>query len=482
MGPDFEPTVTSIKLPICVDLDGTLVTTDTLAESVLLLAHERTVDLLRLPRWLLGGKSQLKREVASRVRLDVPRLPFHREFLEYLRDERSKGRRIYLVTGAAASTALAVASHLGLFDAVFSTDGDVNLVGPAKLERMEREFGEGAFVYAGNSHVDMPIWRSTRQAILVGSPRGIARRLEGEGIHVLQRFDGNGQVFKAWRRALRPHQWAKNLLLVVPLLTSHNFLQPRLVGQVLTAFVAFCLCASATYLINDLLDIPADRQHPSKRHRPFAAGTLQAAWGVVLAGVLAVTSLSIGWTLGLDFVAMLALYFLLTLAYSFKLKQIVMVDILCLAGLYTLRILAGGIPAAAPVSPWLLAFSMFFFLSLACVKRASELVRLLAPGENLLGRAYQTEDRLPLTVLGISSGAMAVLVFAIYISSPAVVPLYSHPFRLWLICPLLLYWSSRVWIITGRGRMHDDPVVFAMKDRVSYLIALFIVVFALLAW
>lgn len=455
---------------LCVDLDGSLIHSDLLVESAALLARHRFRDLPRLAGWLKRGKACLKSEIARRVSVDVGTLPYNEALLERLRDERARGRRLCLATACTRELAEAVAAHLGLFDAIVASD-ERNLSGRNKAEALVARFGDGGFDYVGNDEVDLRVWRHARQAWVIDPSPGLLRRLRRlrPAPEVIRRAPRSG--LRDWAKALRLHQWLKNLLIFVPALAAHDLSAASLMAGAL-AFLAFGLCASSVYLLNDLLDLPDDRAHRTKRTRPFAAGYLPVLHGVVAIPLLLVAAFGLAAVfLPLTYFGLLALYFLLTLAYSLYLKRRVLVDVFTLAGLYTLRILAGAAATATMLSFWMMAFSMFIFLSLALVKRYTELVDKRADGdERLRGRGYAVPDLAILGALGGASGFMAVLVLALYLNSPDVAELYSQPGAIWLACPLLLYWISRVWLLAHRGQMHDDPIVFAVGDRTSQLV------------
>ncbi len=457
---------------LCVDLDGTLIKTDLLVESFFLLLRTHPLVILLAPFWLLHGKARLKQELARRVELDVATLPYQPVFLAWLREQHARGQHLVLATSAAEPFARQVAEHLGIFSQVIATTDEVNLSGERKAERLCHCFGQRGFDYAGNGQVDIAVWALAHQAILVNPARGVRERAARVAEIAAKFDDREGWTLNPWFKALRLHQWLKNVLVFVPLLAAHRVWEPALLLQAALAYLAFGLCASSVYLLNDLLDLPADRQHPCKRLRPFAAGTLP-----VLAGALAVPALLTlafllaGITLPPLFAGVLLGYYLLTLAYSLYFKQIVMLDTVVLAALYTLRIIAGT--AATTIAPtfWLLAFSMFIFLSLALVKRHAELLTMQEAGQSSArGRGYQVDDLQLLQALGGTSGYLSVLVLALYINSSASQALYRYPEVIWLLCPLLLYWISRVWLKTHRGEMYDDPVIFAVQDRVSQML------------
>jgi 4-hydroxybenzoate polyprenyltransferase len=460
--------------PLCVDLDGTLIRSDVLLESLLLLLKRNPLYLLLAVGWLLrGGKARLKAEIAARVDLNAAALPYNKDLLAWLQSERATGRELWLCTAANVRLAEKVARHLELFDGVIASDDRLNLAGRSKAERLVERFGDGAFDYCGNEWRDMAIWRCARGAIIVNGPAALARQASEE-FSVLRVFPGAaGNRYRAILRALRPHQWAKNVLVLVPLFTAHRLGDLSAVAAGLAAVVAFCLCASSVYLLNDMLDLEADRAHPRKSKRPFAAGDLSLATGLVLAPALLAVAALIAAFLPGKFQFFLATYYLLTFSYSVKLKRMLLIDAVALAGLYTLRIMAGAGAVTVALSFWLLLFSVFLFLSLAFVKRYAELDALRRQQRlQALGRGYRVEDLAVLQSFGTAAGYLSVLVLALYINSPEIEPLYHRPKAIWMLCVLMLYWISRVWMTAHRGGMHDDPVVYALRDRVSLGIGL----------
>ncbi|MEC9367808.1 MAG: UbiA family prenyltransferase [Pseudomonadota bacterium] len=462
---------TSKTRPLCVDLDGTLLRGDVLAESVVVLLKKNPLYLLLLPLWLLRGKAALKQEIASRVDLDPALLPYNARFVAWLRRQKAAGREIILVTASNDKFATAIARHLRLFDAVIASDERANLKGRRKLERLVEEFGEKQFDYAANGRVDIPVWRSAARAIVVNPQAGVRTAAQSLG-NVDRLFDDRDSGFMSALRAMRLHQWLKNLLVFVPLIMAHRMLEPALVLDAAIAFLAFSLCASSVYLLNDLVDLPADRQHPTKRNRPLASGNMSIALATGLIPLLLASSLALSLLLPSAFLLVIGGYYLATVAYSFYVKRTLLFDVIALAGLFTSRIIAGGAAVAIPISFWLLAFSMFLFLSLALVKRYVELRSLpRAANGRAAGRGYKAVDLESMSQFGIASGYMAVLVLALYIDSKAVNLLYGHPEIIWFLCPLVLYLVSRIWLLARRGEMHDDPIVFALTDRRSQLIA-----------
>jgi len=467
--------------PLVVDLDGTLVKTDLLVESLLALLKQDILALFLVPWWLLKGRAYLKRQVSRRVSLNVRVLPYNQELLAYLRAERARGRRLILATAADERIARQVNAHLQLFDHVLASDGSINLLGRRKRDRLIAEFGERNFDYAGNARCDLPVWSFARTAILVNAAPRVQRRAARVAC-VGRVFQGEGHGLKPYLRALRLTQWLKNLLVFVPLMLAHRFGDPALLAKVCLAFLVFGLCASSVYLMNDLLDLPADRHHPRKQHRPFAAGNLSVLTGLASIPVLLALSLFLTRFLPGSLLWILVLYVLLNLAYSFYLKRIVLLDVIVLAGLYTMRLIAGAAAVGIWPSSWLLAFSTFLFLSLALVKRYDELVAMNAHhGKEVEVRGYRLEDKELLAAMGCGSGYVAVLFLAIYLASGAAEIHYTRYQSIWFICPLLLYWISYIWLTAHRNQMPDDPLAFTLTNRVSRIVILLAVLIVTVA-
>jgi 4-hydroxybenzoate polyprenyltransferase len=480
-------------VPLCVDLDGTLVKSDTLVDSVLALVRQRPADILRIPGWIAQGKPQFKKHVTAAVTLDVEHLPYNRALLEWLRAEHGAGRAIYLATAADRTLAERVAEYLGIFSGVLASDGETNLAGRNKLQAFRERFGE-RFCYIGNAKPDVVLLTACESPMTANPQRALTTGLRRANTAVAANFDDRSSMLKSWLRAIRLHQWAKNTLIFVPLVLAHAWSLPTVAGG-LVAFLSFGLCASATYIINDLLDLEADRRHPRKRRRPFAAGDLSAITGVSAVVIMLAVSFALAllvprvilWLPGTHgvllrhkFLEWLLLYTVTTLTYSLYLKRTLLLDVFVLSGLYTVRILAGSAATTVPISEWLGAFSVFFFLSLAFVKRFSELEGLrerggLAPA----GRGYHVGDLEQLRAFGTGSMFAAVVVTTLYINNPQTSLLYKHALRLWLVIPVLLLWLSQVWMLASRGQMHDDPVVWAITSKRSLLLG---AVIALVVW
>jgi len=451
---------------LVVDLDGTLTPSDTLMEQFINVARQSPLCVLRLPFWLARGRAELKERLAARGGVSPGLLPYREAFLDYLREERAGGRRLVLATAAHRSIADAIAGHLGLFDRVLATEGRRNLKGSAKLEAIRESEGE-AFVYAGDSRADIPIWKAAKGAVLVGVAPGTAE-LVRRSVTVEREFPDEEGGLAPWLRAMRLHQWLKNLLLFVPLLTAFQFLDLEKLAATVVAFLAFSLTASATYVANDLWDLESDRAHPRKRFRPLASARLSIAQGLGLAASALGLGLAMAFAVSVDYLLMVLLYLALTSAYSWTLKSYVLIDVLTLSLLYTLRILAGSVAIGVAASSWLLAFSAFMFLSLALVKRCAELVSLEVGGMTAVsGRDYRATDLVVLWPLGVGAALSSVVVFGLYISAATTEVRYGTPQLLWLAAVALTYWLARLWVKTSRGEMHDDPVVYAIRDRGS---------------
>ncbi len=481
----FEQNHSSLPV-LLVDLDGTLVKSDTLHDAALGLVRHHPKALTKLPGWLLEGKAALKHHIAGLVQLDVEHLPYNRTLLRFLEQQRAEGRTIYLATAADQATAERVANHLELFAGVLASDGAVNLSGRRKLEAFRERFGDG-FSYIGNARVDLPILKACREPMVSNPTLGLRVGLRSAGIRPVQNFTERASPLKAWLKAIRIHQWAKNLLIFLPLLLAHEHASGLVLAAVL-AFLSFGLCASATYIVNDLLDLDADRIHPRKRRRPFAAGELSALAGIAVIALFLIGSVVLALAvphaagyfspkLALErpdrFLFWLCVYAVTTLAYSLRLKRMVIVDVIVLSGLYTIRILAGSAATGVAVSTWLASFSVFFFLSLAFVKRFAELESLRERGGAMArGRGYHIADLEQLRTFGSASGYVSVAVLTLYISNLDAAELYRHSHRLWLLVPLLLWWISRLWLVASRGQLNEDPVIYAVTDRKSLLMGL----------
>ena len=470
---------------LVVNMNGTLTRTDTLHEAVFDMLSSSPVRIFSLLSWLRLGKAGFKHRLAGARLIEATALPLRQEVLDLVGEARARGQRTALVTASDVRQAKLVAAHLGLFDEVHGTRAETgpNLSGEAKAAFLVDRFGPSGFDYVGDSRTDLPVWAAAREAITVNaSPQlqAAAERANASARHLAPPPAGLARL-APYLRAMRPHQWSKNLLIFLPMLAAHD---ARMLPATVAAFCAFCLTASSVYLLNDLLDLAADRAHPRKRARPFASAAIPISHGIALVPLTLLAAAALALTAApWRFAGALAIYYLCTLSYSLVLKRKLIIDIWMLSALYTIRVLAGAYAADVPLSFWMLAFSMFLFLSLAAVKRLGELTEYGERGHQgaIVGRGYVVDDRPVVLVIAMSAGYLAVLVLALYIDRPAVTALYGHTKALWAICPILLYWVSRMVMVAHRGEMHDDPIVWAARDRVSMLTILLIGVTTMLA-
>ncbi|MGB7331597.1 MAG: UbiA family prenyltransferase [Terriglobales bacterium] len=466
---------TKAVLPVlCVDLDGTLIRGDVLWECVLALLKTRPILLVMLPFWLLAGRASFKHQLAARIQIDPAHLPYRLEVLDLIRQEKASGRRVVLATAADREVAEAVSNYLGIFDDVHASDGQLNLKGTNKAAFLIQHFAQTGFDYVGDSAADIEVWRAARAAYVVGTEAraeqaAAVTALKGTILEPRTSFRASCRI---WFNALRGYHWAKNLLLFLPLALSHN-LEVEPILRTLVGFALYGICASGLYILNDLLDLHSDREHPWKKERPFAAGAISIPGGLLASLLLLSSALGLGFLLDIPFGLALLGYATLTMLYSLYLKKIALLDVFVLSSFYSFRIVAGALISNTPLSQWFLTFSMFFFLSLAMAKRYSELLHagdLVKTGNS--GRGYHTGDRELLLSLGVGSSFSAVVIFSLYVHSQDVLLLYSSPDFLFLLCPIVLYWLSRTWLLAHRGELKEDPVILAIRDPVSYGVGL----------
>ncbi len=458
------------NIPLIVDVDGTLLKGDLLYEAALQFVARHPFQIWRLVVWLWGGKAHLKTRLAERVDPVVESIPLREETLAAIARAKADGRKIWLASASPRAWVERVAARVDGIDDILATDEHTNLAGPAKAAALVGRFGEKGFDYIGDHRVDVPVWRASRHPLVVAHNAALVRTVNREfpQATIIARDHGS---LRPYLRSLRMYQWAKNLLVFLPVIAGHSVLDPQILLAAIAAFVAFSLAASSAYIVNDLLDLPGDRDHPRKRNRPFAAGHVPVIHGLVLSAALMAAATGLALLLPWRFGMVLGSYVALTLGYSLVLKRRLLIDVIVLGSLYAIRVLGGVVATDERQSPWLLMFSLFLFLSLAAVKRCSELVARREAGKPApLGRGYRIEDLAVLFPLAAAAGYGAVLVVTLYLSSPDVTQLYAHPMRMWLICPLLLYWISRVLVISNRNELHDDPVIFALTDRISWLV------------
>ena len=466
------------QMAICVDLDGTLVNTDTLIETIVLGIQDWRL-LFRMPLWLLQGKAKFKEKVSQKNLPDPKLLPYNSSVLNYLRKEKENGRKLYLVTAANRKLAESVKEHLGLFDDFIASDDSLNLRGRAKADVLTSRFGDRNFIYLGNDETDLHVWRSAYGGILVNTSNGLSRRAAKE-INIIEKISDRQSPKSAYLKVLRVQQWVKNLLIFIPIITSGNLLNQVAWYRGFKAFLAFCAVASSIYIINDILDLEADRMHPQKRRRPFASGAVDIKVGLTLFPIMLLTGLLLAAHSGI--VVMIVFYAAVSIVYSVKLKKWPLVDLFTLASLYTIRLFAGGTATGFEVSLWLLAFSFFLFYGLANVKRVSELSLLKRINiKNTVRRGYSIDDIVILQMMGVASCFVSCLVLALYVQSNAVIELYAQPRLLWFLIPVILFWQCHMWLSTSRGQMRDDPIVYAAKDWISWSVAFLVVAIMMLA-
>jgi 4-hydroxybenzoate polyprenyltransferase/phosphoserine phosphatase len=456
--------------PLVVDLDGTLIRSDLLVESGFAHLGQNPLRIFGLLEALFRGKAALKAHIAAATGIDVTGLPYDQEVLALIHDARGRGRAVYLVSASNERYVSAVATHLGLFDGWFASSSSENLSSTAKAKLLVAVFGSGGFDYVGNDEADLAVWEVARTRLAIRTSAAVRAKLTALAPDATFLKHSHGTI-RAWVKLLRIHQWAKNALVLVPLLTAQQFDLLSL-GKALSAAFCFSLAASSIYILNDLVDIGPDRAHPTKRNRPLAAGTVSVLDALAAIPLLLAASLVGGFFITPWFAAVLIIYLALTTSYTFVLKRKMMVDVVALASLYTIRVIGGAVAISVPVSEWLLAFSLFIFAALALTKRYVELAALQdADLPSPANRNYLTSDLYIVAMLATAAAFNAITVFALYISSDAVKALYQHPQILWLVCPILMYWLGRIIMLAHRRLMNDDPVLFALRDWNSLVAA-----------
>jgi 4-hydroxybenzoate polyprenyltransferase/phosphoserine phosphatase len=455
------------SVPLIVDLDGTLIFTDMLHESAVSVVKNNPLRIFAVLFYLLQGKAVLKAYLAKFFDFSVEALPYNQPLIEWLKKQQLLGRKLILCTATDEHIAKRIAEHVGFFDEVIASNGMRNLAGKNKEQVLVETFGVRGFDYAGNSTADLKVWKSARKAIVVNASDRLLQQA-AKNNNIAEQFPSVKKTPVIWLKTVRVHQWLKNLLLFVPVLAAHQLAEQHIWLTLLFAFMAFSLTASSVYILNDIMDLESDRLHPRKCRRPFASGKIEIWKGVLLAPLLLVVGMAAGVYVGMHFLGWLIVYFAITCAYSWGLKKLPLIDCITLTILYTLRVIAGGAAVGISLSFWLLAFSVFLFLSLAFVKRYAELEVQILNGKNVVhGRGYLTSDASLIQTLGVTSGYASVLVLALYLNSDAVLRLYSFPEAVWGAVVVMLFWVSWVWMQAHRGLMHDDPLVFAVKDKVS---------------
>ncbi len=463
--------------PLVVDLDGTLVQTDTLLELLINHIKRNPFNILSILKWTKAGRANLKEKISSATSLETENLPYHKELISFLKSERAQGRQIILATASNKKIAAKIAAHLKLFDNFFASDDSTNLSGKNKAELLINLFGEKSFIYAGNSRHDLPVWKAASRAIIVSNSSRFIRKTRSL-VKVTQVFSSNQKPIINLPALLRTNRWVKNLLVFAPALANHLIFQLNILHASILAFISFCLAASTIYIINDLLDIPDDRKHFTKKHRPLAAGTFPIQYAPLLILISFTGALITASFLPHEFYRLLVLYFVVSISYSLLLKRLILIDVLVLASLHTLRIFAGGAATGIEVSNWLTVFAAFVFISLAFTKRYAETKQ--APA-HVSGRGYRHEDLHIISQLGIASGYLSVLILSLYINSQNAIQLYSQPKFLWFTAPIWLFWISYIWFAAHRNELYEDPLIYASRDFISYSSAFVIMLLSLLA-
>jgi len=467
--------------PLCVDLDGTIISTDTLLESILLAGKQKPYIFILFPFWLMKGRAYLKKKISEHAIPDVSLLPYKENVLNFIKEEKSKGREIVLASATDKRIADSVANHLGIFDKVIATDNNFNLRSRNKGNTLTELFGEKGFDYIGDSSADLAVWKKADCALLVEPSDKLLNKVKSFSEQFIV-FSSEKKNLKLFIKEIRVYQWIKNILIFLPMLMAHRP-EFNIIQNSILAFIAFSFTASFVYILNDLLDLESDRQHPGKKKRPFASGRLPIHLGIISAPLFLIIGFGIGLLLlPVEFFWTLLIYLVLTTAYSFYLKKVIILDVIVLSCLYTIRLIAGANATGIEASPWLLGFSIFIFLSLAIMKRFTELGVMIEQNKSKThGRGYRVEDISFLRNIGPASGYMSVLILALYVNSDKVISLYHTPQLLWLTLLCLLFWVSRIWLIAQRGKMLDDPILFIAKDYISYIVGFVITILIVVA-
>lgn len=468
------------QIPLCVDLDGTFLLTDSLLESILGAIKLKPIVLLLIPFWLLKGRANLKSQITKFFIPNVETLPINDEVLKFITEQKLKNRKIILTTATNIKVAENIVNNYAVFDEFFASSNENNLRASNKANFLIEKFGEKQFDYIGNSFDDLKVWQFSNNAILVNPSKNLVKKVQRINQNIVS-ISLNKTTFYDYIQQIRIHQWLKNILIFLPFLLAHKINLQNLINSTL-AFIAFSFIASFVYIINDLFDLESDRRHPTKKYRPLACGkiSISKAFFISLILFIAGSVISIKF-LNIYFISTLAIYLFITTIYTFYVKRIVILDIITLSLLYTIRLIAGGVSTYIEVSEWLLGFSLFFFLSLATMKRYTELLIINEQNKTKTsGRGYSIKDISLIRTIGLSTGYLSVLIFSLYLNSFKVISLYKNPKILWLITLSLLYWISRLWLISHRGEMNDDPIIFIAKDKISYFIGIIIII--LMIW
>ncbi|MCE9642929.1 MAG: UbiA family prenyltransferase [Candidatus Andersenbacteria bacterium] len=456
------------NVPLCVDLDGTLVRTNTLLETTLITLKKNPFFLISLVKGLPRGKAFVKRLIGKQFSTDPATLPYNTEFLDWIRQERANGRTLILATASDELIAKKIADYLGIFSAIIASTPEKSVTADGKALVLCAMYGSSNFSYAGNSHSDLSVWNCSNNAILVDAPNNITSQIKKE-VHIEKEFTTHtAPKLKVIAKTMRIHQWVKNTLLFIPALAAHELFQTHTAIQAIVGFLSFSLLASAVYIFNDITDIPSDRAHATKKFRPIASGAIAIKQALALGVICSVASIALSLlALPISFLLILAIYLGINICYSLFAKKIAYLDIIILASLYVLRVFAGSFATGIATSKWLFVWTLFFFLSLAIMKRVIELLKHTKE-EKLHGRGYHKADRLILEYAGIASASISVIILALYIHSPSIFVLYTSPALLWGMVGVVMLWLGRIWTLALQGELPDDPVLFAATDPISY--------------
>jgi len=467
------------QFPICVDLDGTLMRTDSFVEMLISFVRSNPFRLIKVAYFLISrGKGYTKSKLAENTGVSEKLLPFHSEFLKFLIDQKKQNRRLILTTGSSEIFAKKVSDHLGIFDQVIASTSKINMIGKKKLKAVHSLLGGKPFAYAGNSHQDIPLWLAAEEQFFVNTPARIKRKVLKKKNRLKQEFKSVPFSLSNFFKAIRIHQWTKNLLIFVPLITAHSFDLDSFKICFLS-FLAFGLCASSSYIFNDILDIQFDRLSKSKSARPFANGEFSIKFGVLLIILLFVGAIAFSTLVSINLGYLLLIYFLSSVLYSVYFKPFAIVDLIFLASFFTFRVFVGIVVLEVSFSIWLINFCFLTFFGLAACKRYTEISR---NGKSKLpGRNYEFSDQTFLMNLGLASCFTALVIFLLFIDHLNLTDTYSNPQFLWGIFPILLFWFSRIWWLNVKDKLDEDPLIFAIRDIPSILVAVLCIGFMLIS-
>ncbi len=462
--------------PLCVDLDGTLIKTNSLFEALLIALKKNPLRVFPLVGACFQSKAHVKHLLGEYIKDEPHSWLYNEELIAFLRDEHSKERTLILATASDHAIATSIAQELGIFDEVIASTVFAPVNASTKYKVLQQRFGKTSFSYAGNSHADLSVWNIAASAVLVHTPKRIASLVQ-KSCRVEAEFPlPETRTLKNIIREIRIHQWLKNLLLFIPPIMAHQIHHPYIFLQTTAGFFSFSFLASSMYIMNDLLDMHADRTHETKRMRPIALGTISAQDAIKIALLLVSASIALAlFILPPAFLFVLLAYIVINALYSLRLKKVPYIDITVLASLYVLRIIAGGAATNIPTSVWLFFFAGCFFFYLASLKRVIELLHLKQPQDIAPGRGYRKQDTAFLIRLGVAFSILSLVILGMYVGSTNVTHLYARPYLLLALLPLLALWMIRMWHLALAKKLPDDPVLFTSKDAISYGIGVAII-------